>query len=217
MKKILGAFFALCISLLSNIQAGFETNTDLINKLKTNNVRLVVLCNFQGVNNVLDIVTSSRSPGYELTSAGLAALNDTIPLLETQNIAAIFTAPAFRAQQSTNFLGKAFGLTVDKMTPDTRLGMQNFGTAEGYDYDIYKTLFSSLENMFEGTPPGGESGLSVFNRAQSFLTDIAKFQNQTILVITHAFNYCHISKCLTGKFNQVPAPGTYVIYDFNAE
>lgn len=217
MKKILGIFFALCISLFSTIQADFKMNSDLINKLKKNNVRLVVLCNFEGTNNVLNIVTSTRSPGHELTSAGLAALNDTIPLLETQHITAICTAPAFRAQQSANLLGKAFGLTVNKIIPDNRLGMQNFGTAEGDDYDAYKTLFTSLEDMLENTPPGGESGRSVFNRAQAFLEDVAKFQNQTILVITHAFNYCHISKCLTGQFNQVPAPGIYFIYDFNQQ
>lgn len=217
MNKILGMFFALCISLFSTIQADFEMNSDLVKKLKKNNIRLVVLCNFHSTNNLLNIVTSTRSPGYELTSTGLATLNDTIPLLETQNITAIYASPVFRAQQSTNLLGKAFGLAVNKLIPDARLGAQHFGTLEGEDFDVYKTLFTSEEDMLKNTPPGGEPGISVFNRAQAFLSDVARFQDQTILVITQGFNYCHISKCLTGQFNQIPAPGTYIIYDFNQQ
>lgn len=213
--KIIG-LFVLCISMFSTLLAkDFEKNVELVETLKKNNVRLVVLCNFQGTNNVLDIVTSSRSPGYDLTNYGLATLEDTAPIFAGLNIDHIYTAPAFRAQQSTNLLGKKLGLVPNQLSIDARLGMQNFGSGEGEDYDVYKTRFTSQQDMFEDTPENGEPGISVFTRAEAFLMSLNTLQNQTVLIITHAFNYCHISKCLTGKYGMIPAPGTYIIYDFS--
>lgn len=216
MKKYLLCLIALFILSTSMSFAQFEKNQQLIQALRQNNVRVIALCNFQGTNNVLDIVTSNRTPGYELTSLGLAKLQDSIPILVPQNITFIYTAPAFRAQQSTNLLGKALSLTPFQLALDARLGMQNFGTAEGMNYTLYKELYTSEADMLENTPPGGESGQSVFNRAQSILQDISSLKNETVLVITHAFNFCHIAKCLTGKFGNVPTPGTCVTYDFTS-
>jgi len=176
-----------------------------------------VLCNFQGTNNVLDIVTSSRSPSYELTAYGLAKFQDTIPLLQSQNITHIYTAPAFRAQQTTNLLGKALSLQPDQLSLEPRLGMQNFGSAEGIDYDIYKQNFISQQDMFENTPPDGEAGQAVFDRTEAFLTSLKDKENETVMIITHAFNFCHISKCLSGKYGNFPQAGTVVIYDFSQQ
>jgi len=204
----------LFISLSSNVFSDFGQNTQLIDLFKENNLRLIVMCNFQGTNNVLDIVTSSRSPGYELTNIGLAKLQDAVASLQTENINHIYAAPAYRTQQSANLLGKAFLLHVDQLSIDGRLGMQNFGSAEGEDFDVYKQNFTSMQNMLESTPPNGEPGISVFNRTQDFLASLQNLENQTVLIITHAFNYCHFSKCITGKYNQLPAPGQWIVYDF---
>jgi broad specificity phosphatase PhoE len=215
MKSLTSLFIFL--SFFSTLLAdNFQQNTALVNTLKANNVRVIVLCNFQGTNNVLDIVTASRSPGYELTNLGLAMLQDAIPVLSAQNITQIYTAQAFRALQTTNQLGKAFGLPPARLVPDARLSMQNFGSDEGLNYTLYRQEFTSESDMLENTQPTGESGLAVFNRSQDFLTSLETLQNQTVLVVTHAFNCCHMSKILTGKFGNVPSPGTYVVYDFNA-
>lgn len=214
MKKCFTILSTLFVFLSSAAFADFEKNTQLVENLKQNNVRIVALCNFEGTNNVLGIVTSSRSPGYELTNLGLAKLNDVTPLLISQNIDTIYSSPAFRVQQSANLLGKAFGFSPDQMILDSRLEMQNFGSAEGLDYDLYKQLFTSEADMLQSTPPNGEPGSNVFARVEAFLETLQYRENQTFLVITHAFNFCHISKCLTGKFGNVPSPGTIVIYDF---
>lgn len=211
-------FLVLFISLISTVSADhFQKNTELIEKFKANNLRLIVLCNFQGTNNALNIVTSSRSPAYELTADGLNLLHDTIPAFINQNITHIYTAPAYRAQQTTNALGKALELAPGALLLESRLGVQNFGIAEKEDFNLYKARFTSEQEMLEGIPPDGESGLSVFNRTHAFLVTLEDLKNQTLLVITHAFNFCHLSKCLTGTYNQVPSPGTYVIYDFNVD
>lgn len=213
MKYLIIAIFSLYSSLFA---AAFEKNDALIERLKQNRVRVVVLCNFQGTNNVMDIVTSSGSPLYELTNYGLALLMNTIPLLEHENITYICSTPAYRAQQTVNILGKAFNMIPSQLTVDRRLAMQTFGNAEGENYSVYKSHFDSPVDMLEGMPVNGEAGSAVFNRLEAFLTSLTGLQDQTVLVITHAFNYCHISKCLTGSYGLIiPSPGTYKVYDFN--
>lgn len=214
--NILKYFLLFLFSFNSMLFASeFKKNEELVDILKIKNVRIAVLCNFQGTNNALSIITSSRSPAYELTNLGLAVLNDTIPFLETLEISHIYSTPAFRAQQTTNLLGKAFNLRPTQLSLDARLAMQNFGEAENQDYTQYKERYNSTQEMLEGTPPKGEPGISVFNRAQDFLQSLTSIENQTVLIVTHAFNYCHISKCLTGKYGPIPSPGTYALYDFN--
>ena len=216
MKKLTGSLFVLFTVLISALFGGdFEKNDDLVKELKKNHIRLVVLCNFQGTNNLLDIVTSSRSPGFELTDYGLAMLNDAASALASQHIAYIYTSSAYRAQQTASLLGKAFYLTPRQILVSNFLEMQNFGSANGEDYDVYKERFSSTKEMLEATPSNGESGLSVFKRSEYFLKNLTNFNHCTILIVTYAFNYCHISKCLTGKYGVIPSPGTFIIYDFN--
>lgn len=215
MKKNIGTLALLFISLVSTAFGDFDKNTQLIQSFKENNVRVVVVCTFQGTNNLLDVVTSSRSPGYELTNAGLAKLGDVASILTALNITYIYGAPAFRAQQTTNLLGKAFHLNPSQLSIDARLGMQNFGTGEGEDYDVYKQRFTSKKDMLENTPANGEPGLSVFNRTQDFLGSLQNLNNQTVLIVTHTFNFCHISRVLTGKYGEIPPSGQFVVYDFN--
>jgi broad specificity phosphatase PhoE len=211
-------FFVLCLFLLTYATGQavvFERDIELVSAFKANNLKIIVLCNFQGSNNVQDIVTASRSPGYELTNLGISMLQDTLPGLRKEHISHIYTAPSFRAQQATNLLGKGLNLLPNQLSVDSRLGMQNFGSADGEDYDDYKARFAGLEDMLENTPPNGESGYSVFTRTDDFLNSLSSLENQTVLVVTHAFNFCHITKIITGKYGTVPAPGTYVIYDFH--
>lgn len=203
--------FLVC--LFSTVSADFGLNTELVEALKAKNIKLVVLCNFPGTNNLLGIVTSSDSPGYELTANGISMLNEAVSILKRENVNYIFTAPTFRAQQATNLFGKAFGLPVNRLVIDNRLAMQNFGSADGEDFDVYKARFSSFQDMLENIPPNGEAGQSVFDRTEEFLFSLTDYENQNILIITHAFNYCHISKSLTGKFGPLPFSGKFTIYD----
>lgn len=214
MKKIFASLLLFVFFFSTTHASDFERNLELITTFKENRLRIIVLCNFQGTNNVLDIITSSRSPGYELTSLGLAMIEDLIPIFRPYKVSHIYAAPAFRVQQTTNLLGKALDLVPSQLSLDARLGMQNFGSAEGDDYDDYKARFTGLQDMLENTPPNGEAGITVHNRTEDFLTSLNTLENQTVMVITHAFNVCHISKILTGKYNNIPSPGTYVIYDF---
>jgi broad specificity phosphatase PhoE len=194
----------------------FQKNNELVKALEKNQVRLIVLCNFQSTNNVLNIVTANLSSDHELTCEGRAALMGSIPALSEQNISHIYAAPAFSVQQMAAILKQELHLAECQLSVEPRLAMQNFGMAEGENYNLYKKRFGSFQNMLEKTPPDGESGLSVFKRTEDFLWSLASLQNQSVLLITHSFNYCHISKCLTGQYGKLPLKGMFVIYDFNA-
>ena len=194
----------------------FDKDTALVNKLRAKNIKIIVLYNFESTNNVLNIVAANRSPYYCLTANGLANIQKDIPLFLVQNISRICTAPSFRTQQTTNLLGAAFNLHALNLVVDPRLGMQNFGDFEGTNYNVYKESFGSEEDMLQGTPPNGESGCAVFQRTDDFLNSLLVYKNQTILIVSHAFNYCHICKVLTGEFPPIPTPGKFHIYDFTS-
>ncbi|HEV8051173.1 MAG TPA: histidine phosphatase family protein [Parachlamydiaceae bacterium] len=214
--KLVATLFILFTSLFSGVYGeGFKKNTALVDALKAKNIRLVVLCNFRGTNNIEDIITSSNSPAYEITSSGLQLLDDTAPILAKYDISHIYVSMEFRVQQTANLLGKALGLAPDQLSLDPRLRMQHFGNAEGEDYDLYKARFDSKKEMLESAPKNGEAGIKVFKRTQDFLLTLKNLnEGETVLIVTHAFNFCHIAKCLTGKYNQVVSPGTFVVYDF---
>jgi broad specificity phosphatase PhoE len=215
LMKLLKTFFLMIFSFWSTVYGGcFDQDKTLVNELSASNVRLVVLNNFESTNNVLDIVTSSLSPAYALTSDGLNGLQASIPDLASQNISFIYASPAFRTQQSTNILGTAFNLTPNQLIIDSRLGTQAFGVDEGMDYNAYKASYASEIDMLEGVPPEGESGCSVYERTRQFLYSLTSQQNKTVLIITQTFNYCHISNILTGSYGPLPSSGTYTVYTF---
>lgn len=213
--KILRLFCVLFVTLNSLIFGDcFEKNYHLVETFRNKNLKVIVLYTFESTHNVLDIVSSSHSPGYCLTSKGMLDLQNSIPSLASQNISVIYTALTFRAQQTTNLLGLALSLPPSALKIDSRLGVQNLGDYDGMDFNLYKKHFGTTVDLLEGTPPHGESGSSVYNRTNAFLQTLTDLQDQTVLVVTHAFNFCHISKILTGQFEHLPSPGDLRVFDF---
>jgi broad specificity phosphatase PhoE len=198
-----------------NLWADFQQNHQIVRKLQKNNVRLIVLCNFESSDQALGIVTSSRSPAYELTERGIHKLEESVPALLTLNISHIYTSLNFSALQTTCLLGKALELRPFQLFPDPRLVVQDLKCLNGMSYSHYKHLFCSKLDMLESVLPGCEAGITVFNRTQNFLIHLTELENQTVLVVCHAFNFCHFSKCLTGDYGPLPLPGTFAIYDFS--
>lgn len=192
----------------------FKKNNDLIKTFRANKLRIITLYTFESTHNVLDIVSSSRSPGYCLTAKGQQDLQNSIPVLGSQDLSAIYTALTFRAQQTANLLGIGLSLPPSALKVDSRLGVQNLGDYDGMDFNVYKSHFGATADLLQGTPPNGESGCSVYNRVLAFLQTLTTLNNQTVLVVSHAFNFCHFSKILTGQFQQLPSPGDFRVYDF---
>jgi broad specificity phosphatase PhoE len=213
--KVFNSLLVFLITLNSLIYGDcFQKNDELIETFRSNDLKIIVLYTYESTHNVLDIVTSSRSPGFCLTAKGQQDLQDSVPVLSTQNITSIYTALTFRAQQATNLLGIALSLQPAALKIDSRLGVQNLGDYSGMDFNMYKIRFGSVANLLQGTPPNGESGCALYTRTNEFLESLAGLQNQTVLVVTHAFNFAHISKILTGQFETLPSPGDFRVYDF---
>lgn len=192
----------------------FFKDDALVKKLKAKQVQLIVFRHNEALNNFQDVVSSSRSPGYNLTDRGLQDLRDISKQFASKDIQMIFTSPLYRSLQATQILGDILNLPPEKLVIDERLVIQNFGTYEGRSYEEYKDLFCSFDEMLEKKAPQGEFGVHVFNRTRKFLWELLKTEDTNILVVSHAFNLCHINMCLTGEFGNLPLEGEYVVYDF---
>ncbi len=194
----------------------FMQDVDLVAKLQENHVRLIVVRQGEAINNAKKIVSSSLSPGYSLTRRGLQQVERMKELFQHEPVSKIFTSPLYRCLQNTQILGASLNLTPDALIVDSRLVIQNFGENERTSYNDYEESFKSKKEMLEAAREGIESGKSVYDRTRDLLWQIANFsENTTIMLITHAFNYCHISKILTGEYGRFPAVAEHIIYDFN--
>jgi len=205
-------FLIALLMIVTPLAADFEMDPNLINALT--NKKIIVIRQSESTNNIQDIVTSSSSPGYHLTPLGRSIIQSQLQEIKGIPLDKVFCSPLYRALQTAEIVGKVFKLTPDQLIPDYHLTMQNFGVFEGYDFDEYKQLFSSQEEMLEGNAAGGELGSLVFERTKSFLYNLSELTETTFLVITHAFNFCHIRMCLTGNYGLLPGPGEMQIFDF---
>lgn len=187
----------------------------LIAKLKAQQIRLIICRHPQSVNNGQNIISSSISPGYSLTSRGFQQLAGLVQILLTQGIEVIYTSPLYRTLQTTQYFGELLSLKPEQLIVDERLKCQNFGIYEKMNFNDYRRLYPSRKAMIEAHPPEGEAGLDVLARTSDFLWSIANGNEKTVLIVTHAFNFCHIRMCLKGEYKPLPLSGTYNIYDFS--
>ena len=199
-------------------ECSFTKDYQLVDKLKSNRVRVIVMRHVESNNNTKKIITCARTPGFCVTPRGFMQINDLLPVFSEQKIYKIFASSLYRCMQSTQLLGEKLDIPINNLVVEDRLNVQKFGPYERYPYTVYNNLFPSLTAMLETDLEGVESGAKVFKRTNAFLWHLANnLFDKTVLVITHAFNCCYISKCLTNDYGALPHPGEYVIYDFPEE
>lgn len=211
-------FWGLCFLLLScfsmaQASCEFEKDELLVEKIKENQIRIIALRHQESLNNFQDIVTSSRSPGYSLTSAGLEEVRAVSEELKRFAIEILYTSPLYRSLQASEIIGSILAFTPEKMVTQELLAIQKFGSYEGRIFEDYESLFPSFTDMLEGNAPGGEKGIRVFNRTRKALWALVDGPEKNVLIVTHAFNICHIRMCLTGSFGDLPQMGEYVVFD----
>lgn len=187
---------------------------ELVNKFNQQNIRLIVIRHGEAVHNLKDLMSSTRSPGVYLTEKGIGQVQHSATQLLAEKIEKIYASPVFRTLQTAQIVGKTLSIPYENMLVEERLREQFFGDFEGRTYHEYIAYFSSPEDVFIKAAPGGESGSESFARTQDFLWEIAtNHQDETILLVTHAFNCSLISKCLTGSHYH-PQQAEYKVYDF---
>lgn len=188
----------------------------LVNLLSTKKIRLVVMRHGEAVHNLARLMTSTKSPGIYLTAKGIDQVQGSANKLLTAKIDHIYVSPVYRTLQTAQIVGTSLQIPYQKIQVDERLREQFFGSFEDRTYEEYEAYFPSIENVYVHAVPEGESGIELFSRTHNFLHHIIrKHNNETLLLITHAYNCCQISYCLTGSYNDLPEKAEYKIYDFS--
>lgn len=130
----------------------------------------------------------------KLTEKGLEQAQALSKLLSEISIDQIFSSDLVRAKQTAEIvaLGKKLEAKQDKRVKERSFGNLEGETAayfsENYKKEIEKFREDSLVNQLNWTiAPGMESLNQILNRALPFFDDLENsYQNQTILLVTHA-------------------------------
>lgn len=235
--QFLTRLFLLVFTLVSAIAFAVSPNNqdfDLIEQLSKNNIRLIVMRHGQSQNNVWDFLTSSTSPGLHLTSKGEEQVaTSSRNLLSEAKVDWIYTSPVYRTLQTAQIAGTVLNVPYNRNVVDNRLKEQFFGDFEYSKFENYLSVIapdseygnnnlSELhfctappEEVYIYGAPNGETGAEVFARTRDLLWSIAEnHNNETVMLVTHGFNWAHIGKCLTGSYAELPYNAQYIIYDY---
>lgn len=192
-----------------------EVDFDLINVIKNNEIRIIVIRHGEALHNVTDVLTSSTSPGIYLTKRGVEQVQNSANKLALEKINKIYVSPVFRTLQTAQLIGIACNIPHTKIAVEDRLREQFFGEFENRSYEEYVAYFSNPENALNGVVPGGEPSSKVFNRTHELLWQIAADHSQeTVLLVTHSFNCSLISQCLEESYIEEQEQAEFRIYEF---
>lgn len=193
-----------------------QKDEELIQMLQTRNLRLIVMRHGEAIHNLGHLMCSVKSPGVHLTKRGIRQVQRSAHYLLKEHIDCIYASPVYRTLQTAQLVGMQLKLPYQKMFVEERLREQFYGDFEDRTYEEYEAYFFNFEDVYVEAVPNGESGLELFSRTRDLLWSIVtRHQDETILLVTHAYNCCQISKCLTGTYQELPDKAEYKIYEFN--
>lgn len=211
-SKIFIFVFLSILSVASQVTSLEYVNNKLSKEKEMNEVRLIIIRHGQGIHNVTDCIVSSLSPGVYLTEIGVEQVKKSAIELGEQKIDYIYVSPVYRTLQTAQIIGMALNIPYQKLIVDDKLREQFFGDFEGKTWSEYNAYFSKEKIQLMG-PPNGETDLQVWRRTLKSLMEIVKkHPKETILIVTHGFNYQIISKILIGK-SLHPKTAEYFIFD----
>ena len=148
---------------------------------------IIFLRHGQAENNTKKIL-AGRSPGVNLTEAGIQQAEQTGKMLESLNISAIYSSPIDRALQTAEIVGKHCDLEI---SIDDRLIELDMGKFTKMPYD---EIFAKHGNVFlkfyEGSEEVSENGVETFSKVQKRVLDMADFiinkhKNENVVLVTH--------------------------------
>ncbi|MCE9643883.1 class I tRNA ligase family protein [Candidatus Parcubacteria bacterium] len=146
--------------------------------------RYFVMRHGEAENNTLDIVSSLPATPHHLTEKGKEQVAQGAETLKENKIELIVSSPFVRAQETAQIAAKIMGASVQT---DVRLSEVNVGASlEGKKIPEYYGYFSTMEERFTKTPPGGENLSDVKRRVTSLLYELDKTHvGKNILIVTH--------------------------------
>lgn len=201
------------MSLFATSLFSIGKDKDLIELLNQNQVTIIMMRHGEGMHNLKNLMYSNRSPGIYLTPRGVAQVHDASAQLAGHNVDLIYVSPVFRTMQTAHIVGMQLKIAPENMIVHDDLREQHFGIFENKTYDEYSSHFATGMDMFAGPVPEGEHGEDVSLRTKELLKEIAsKHSGKTVLLVTHAFNCCHVSMLLTGEINDIPSQAKFKVY-----
>ena len=148
---------------------------------------IIFLRHGQAENNTKKIL-AGRSPGVNLTEAGIQQAEQAGKMLESLNISAIYSSPIDRALQTAEIVGKHCDLEI---SIDDRLIELDMGKFTKMPYD---EIFAKHGNVFlkfyEGSEEVSENGVETFTKVQKRVFDMVDFiinkhKNENVVLVTH--------------------------------
>lgn len=174
-----------------------------LNKHAYNKNRIFIARHAEADHNVSGILASGKERGKtlsKLTPKGIKQAEKIAEELKKAKIQVIFCSPYTRTRQTAQIIAKKTGA---KIIFDKRLVEINGGTFNGRPVREHTKFFSSKNDIFTKTPPGGENYNEVKRRMLESLQDInSKYQNKNILVISHGDPLWMMSGVAIGASNE---------------
>lgn len=193
-----------------------QKDIELIDLLKQKNIQLIVIRHGEALHNLSHLMCSNRSPAVCLTETGISQIETAADLLSQENINFIYVSPVYRTLQTAQIIAMTLKIPFQKVCVEEDLREQPVGIFENRTYEEYEGYFTSTNDLFTLGAPEGETGEELFLRSRLLLWRVAtKHFNETILLVTHAYNCCQIHKCLTDAYGDLPGRGEFRKYNFN--
>jgi alpha-ribazole phosphatase len=171
---------------------------------------------------------SGRYQGHsdvELSALGRRQARAIAQRLRFESVERIYSSDLSRARATAERIAAAHGLRVEG---DARLREFHFGDWEGLTWGEITArdpeLLSATDIIAAYDPPGGETLADVIQRWSSFHTDLARENDDNVLVVTHAGMLHALMRAirprgaeevLAGRFRFLPASLTRIRFGEN--
>jgi len=194
-----------------NMQFSFLTLFICFCCFSLNSTEIYVLRHGQAEHNIQHLMSSVAD--VSLTEKGkLQVQASAEALAEKASIDLIFCSPLERTQQTAAIAANALGYPVDSIIIDYRLREQYYGSYEWKPYEEYVAQFTKKDHEFILGAPDGEWGSELYERIAEFLDNLLEnpdYWDKNILIVTHAYPLCQISKYFTGRYDEIPQTGEW--------
>ncbi|GMQ95368.1 MAG: hypothetical protein BMS9Abin13_481 [Patescibacteria group bacterium] len=138
--------------------------------------------------NVKKFVSSKVDRKQPLTENGIKQVYNEAKNLKKEKIDIIFSSDFNRTKETAERMAEHLGFSKDEIIFDKRLREINTGEFDGKRAEEYHSFFSSYEEMFTKTPPGGENLMDLRRRVMDFLSEInTNYSGKNILIVTHEY------------------------------
>lgn len=159
---------------------------ELKEKTKSSNT-FVIMRHGEADHNLENRTSDSNNSPSHLTQKGKDNVAKVAESFENQKFDFIYASPLFRTKETAEIVAEKLDYPKEKIIYDDRIREVQTGF-DGRPISEYRSYFSSNEEKFEKSAPGGETLLALKKRVGQFLKEIdSQNENKRILIVTHEY------------------------------